>query len=216
MIYLDLEGAAERDRSSEAVAARRSSIHPDALERSILAEYRDSKRGYLIRRNGMSHYRFIRLEEGRKDYCSALCFSQYEALEAAYEDRIDKGWGIWADSWVDKMLRDIAELKPVEANSPQSLAAKSFAKRLLAIYGDADLGYLIGQTALGRYRFIHYSVARHDVSSSFSTELAALEAALYDCISQDERHWRMDWAQDLLSVIEAKDGSAKAAIDRLG
>lgn len=196
MIYFE-QRAAILDGS----ARRPGRPHPDAIRRNTVLEYRNSGGGYaLISVRG--GYQFIHTDEHGNDSLSRTYSSKLEALEAIYSDRLGRTKNPWGEAWLDRLLRDIAALKPLAEDTIHGRVKARFAKRLLTFYGDAELGYLIDKNFRGRYRFIHYSRAGEEVRSGFSTRLEALEAAYGDCRGRDQRYWGIPWASELLAEIE--------------
>lgn len=195
MIYFDGQLAPTLERSSDSVAI-------GMMAKYFVGEYGNDDRGYLVELTPDSNFRYIRFEPGVEPYRSVIYSSELEALEAIYYDQLSPHRSGWSKDWLEDLILAIADLKPLTPSCPRSRATARFAKRQLAIYGDAELGYIIGKTLRGKYRFIHYDGAGTSASPAFSTEFEALDAAYDDCIRRDSRHRGMPWAERLFTVVE--------------
>jgi len=204
MIYFGQRSAAQ----SEAIDRSRTP-HPDAEARSIVARYENNGRGYLLKSmgglSGSASYKFIRIEPGVEDFHSTIYGSKLKALDGIFYDRLSQPWGVWGERWIEDLVLAIAALQPLTESCAHGRATARFAKRQLAVYGDSELGYLIGQNLRGRYRFVYYCGSGEEVSSSFRSEAEALRAAADDCARRDRRHWGMPWAAKLIEVTEAAE-----------
>jgi len=195
MIYLD----------REVEAPEQDILEDSPYSDFVVAEFRHRDRGYLVEITPGSNFRYIRFEPGLDSYRSEIYGTELAVLEAILQDNLQNSKILWgSDLWMDDLILAIAALQPLAPDTPCGKAAARFAKRQVAFYGDAELGYIVSKTLLGKYRFIHYDGNGEEVSDSFPTEFDALEAVYDDCLRQNSRHRDMPWAQNLYAVVEAE------------
>lgn len=199
----------------------------DALSKGVIRSYGDKSFGYLLRvdpkRPGA--YRYIRLEEEAKNHLSRAYSTRFDALEGIFFDSQRDGQVALKNSrtkpWIGTLLQHIKAEASFDENSPRGRATARFAKRTVSIYGDAEYGYIIIRTPLGKYRTICYdgqSVEgkKQTISRVFPTELKAMEDAYSDSMRRGMRDLFSSWFSELALDLIAKGTKSQVVISFVG
>lgn len=102
-----------------------------------------------------------------------------------------------------------ADLEPAASGelifSPHSSYSKAsvlYAQSAVAIYGDADYGYIIIRASWGRFAFVSFRFGLYETSKPFRSRAAAIIGAYVDCDNYlSERSWAVGLMEDGLKHI---------------